>query len=72
EASGAMDPRELTAGVLRLLGLPQSEELPDPPSGCSWPAPPDVVASYGPRELSSVLPRSGDAYLKNLRSLGYL
>ncbi len=68
----AIEPQELTAALLRLLGLPQSHELPAPPAGCSWPAPPDVIPGFGPRATGEASLRSGDAYLENLRSLGYL
>ena len=68
----------LSSGLLRDLGLPQSAELPPPPQGCVWPAPPSRVASYGrrdtePADVSAAAHDQGDAeYLENLRSLGYL
>ena len=42
--------------VEALLGLPQSAELPPPPAGCAWPAPPAIVPSYGRPEE----PRAAD------------
>lgn len=65
-------PAAVASGLLRALGLPQSGELPAPPAGCAWPAPPVSVAAYGePNRPAPPLSESGE-YLKNLRSLGYL
>ena len=72
EAATPIEPRELSAALLRLLGLPQSRELPAPPAGCAWPSPPDVIAGFGPRAGGGSTLLGGEAYLNNLRSLGYL
>ncbi|HKI04453.1 MAG TPA: hypothetical protein VKK31_20915 [Thermoanaerobaculia bacterium] len=68
----ASSPEAVAAGLLRALGLPQSEELPPPPAGCRWAPPPVAVASYG--EPRRVAPRGLESaeYLQSLRSLGYL
>jgi len=74
EGLGAAEPWEahdLGALLLRLAGLPQSREIPHPPPGCTWPAPPLTVDSYGPRQ-PTVHPESADEYLEQLKSLGYL
>ncbi|MBV8199724.1 MAG: alkaline phosphatase family protein, partial [Acidobacteria bacterium] len=68
-------PEAITSGLLRTLGLPQSAELPPPPSQCSWPPPPATVAGFGRRQpgrLPGAPAEAGDEYLRNLRSLGYL
>ncbi len=77
-AAGAeVAPEAVAAGLLRVLGLPQSAELPLPPSRCRWPEPPARVGSYG-RPRGQPLPgtaesaAAGAEYLQNLRSLGYL
>lgn len=62
----------VASGLLRALGLPQSLELPLPPAGCAWPAPPATVPSYGRRGAANVSSAKSDEYLKNLKSLGYL
>ncbi len=72
--SGAAEvsPEAVSSAVFRLLGLPQSRELPPPPAGCLWPAPADEVESFGERLGTEAEVRGGDEYLKSLRSLGYL
>ncbi|HEV7515573.1 MAG TPA: hypothetical protein VGR07_04665 [Thermoanaerobaculia bacterium] len=68
-------PESVASALLRAVGLPQSAELPDPPAGCPWPAPPAVLPGYG-RPSSATSARgaaeAGGEYLDNLRSLGYL
>jgi hypothetical protein len=70
-----LTPESVASALLRAAGLPQSAELPAPPAGCSWPAPPAVLPGYG-RPMSARAARAqaeaGGEYLKNLRSLGYL
>lgn len=67
-----IEPAAVASAVLRALGLPQSEELPEPPAFCAFGRPPERVPSYGRR--SEVAPGAGSEgdYLENLRSLGYL
>jgi hypothetical protein len=65
-------PEAVAAGLLRALGLPQSEELPEPPAGCRWPDPPVVLPGYGEPLRRPALPAEGSEYLESLRSLGYL
>jgi hypothetical protein len=67
----AVLPEELAAALFRTVGLPQSEELPAPPSLCRWPAPPARVSGYGRRDAGAAAETS-DEYLRNLRSLGYV
>ncbi|MEM9291401.1 MAG: hypothetical protein AAGD01_06955 [Acidobacteriota bacterium] len=67
-----LDPESAVSGLFRLSGLPQSEELPPPPSLCPWPSPPATVETYGSREQSAGDEVQGEDYLENLRSLGYL
>jgi hypothetical protein len=62
----------VASSLLRALGLPQSGELPEPPAGCAWPAPPVTVPSYGEPNRPAPPLSEGGEYLKNLRSLGYL
>jgi hypothetical protein len=72
---GRLTPESVAAALLRAAGLPQSAELPDPPAGCPWPAPPAVLPGYGrPSTASSgrTPAEAGGEYLDNLRSLGYL
>jgi hypothetical protein len=70
--SDRIAPGAIAAALLRALGLPQSAELPEPPSGCAWPEPPARVPTYGERFAPRAPGAEGDEYLKNLRSLGYL
>ncbi len=65
-------PEAVASALLRALGLPQSEELPSPPPGCRWPAPPVVVAGYGEPRRSAPPGAESAEYLESLRSLGYL
>lgn len=69
-------PEAAASALLRALGLPQSEELPEPPAVCAWPSPPARIAGYGERREPSGVVAGGDAageeYLDSLRSLGYL
>ena len=72
---GTVPPEAVASALLRALGLPQSAELPAPPSGpsgCRWSPPPVVVAGFG--EPNRVAPRGPESeeYLRSLRSLGYL
>ena len=62
----------VASALLRALGLPQSGELPAPPAGCAWPAPPVTVPGYGEPDRPAPPLSEGGEYLKNLRSLGYL
>jgi hypothetical protein len=69
---GVTTPEAVGSGVLRALGLPQSQELPPPAAGCRWAPPPVVVPGYGePRRGIPQGPESAE-YLQSLRSLGYL
>jgi hypothetical protein len=72
---GRIAPEAIAAALLRALGLPQSEELPPPPSGpsgCRWAPPPVVVAGYGVPRRGAPAGPEGAEYLESLRSLGYL
>lgn len=68
----AVTPEAVASALLRALGLPQSAELPPPPPGCRWPAPPVTLAGYGVRGRQAVSAAEGSEYLESLRSLGYL
>jgi hypothetical protein len=65
-------PEAVAAGLLRALGLPQSAELPAPPPGCRWAAPPVVLAGYGEPRRAQPPGLGSREYLESLRSLGYL
>jgi hypothetical protein len=65
-------PEEIAAGLFRAVGLPQSAELPAPPTVCPWPEPPARVPSFGRREGAAPGGAGSDEYLQNLRSLGYV
>ena len=65
-------PEAVASGLLRALGLPQSEQLPMPPQACYWPEPPVVVSGYGERGRQTTQGPEGREYLESLRSLGYL
>jgi len=67
-----IEPEQVASALLRVLGLPQSRELPEPPGFCTWPEPPAVVPTYGERSSEPPEGESSGAYLENLRSLGYL
>lgn len=67
-----MIPEQVAAALLRVLGLPQSAELPEPPAGCAWEPPPARVTSYGERRPARAPAESSEEYLRNLRALGYL
>lgn len=70
---GELVPEQVAAALVRALGLPQSAELPEPPAGCAWPAPPAEVATFGSREhRGAAAGQEGGEYLESLRSLGYL
>ncbi|HZF10411.1 MAG TPA: alkaline phosphatase family protein [Thermoanaerobaculia bacterium] len=71
-ARGRLAPESLAAGLLRAAGLPQSAELPAPPAGCPWPAPPAALAGFGRPRPPQAAAEAGGEYLANLRSLGYL
>ncbi len=72
DAAATLDLRSLAAGLLRATGLPQSAELPEPPSACQWSDPPTRVESYGrPRSRRQPV-ELGKEYLEGLQSLGYL
>jgi len=58
--------------LLRVLGLPQSRELPPPLGVCAWPEPPAIVATYGEPHGPAPSRAEGGEYLESLRSLGYL
>jgi hypothetical protein len=72
ESRARTDPGAVAAGLLRALGLPQSEELAAPPAACEWPPPAATVATYGQRAAPPRAPAAGDEYLESLRALGYL
>lgn len=68
-----VDPRALTAGLFRVLGLPQSAQLAEPPALCTWPEALTRIPSFGRRQPAAppgIL--DSDEYLQSLRSLGYL
>ncbi|HKV12732.1 MAG TPA: hypothetical protein VJ725_31595 [Thermoanaerobaculia bacterium] len=65
-------PEAVASGLLRALGLPQSEELPPPPAVCRWAPAPVTVSGYGQPRSPKPSGQEGGEYLKNLRSLGYL
>jgi hypothetical protein len=67
-----LTPESVASALLRAAGLPQSAELPAPPTGCPWPAPPAVLAGYGRPTSARAQAEAGGEYLENLRSLGYL
>jgi hypothetical protein len=67
-----LTPESVAAALLRAAGLPQSAELPEPPAGCPWPAPPAVLPGYGRPSSARAQTDAGGEYLENLRSLGYL
>lgn len=69
---GNATPESVAAALLRALGLPQSEELPQPPEGCRWAPPPVAVAGYGEPRRGAPQGIESAEYLENLRSLGYL
>jgi hypothetical protein len=71
-ATGDITATQVASALLRALGLPQSRELPPPPSACRFAPPPLTVATYGQPERAVSLGREGGEYLKSLRSLGYL
>jgi hypothetical protein len=71
-AHAMVRPEAVAAALLRALGLPQSEELPQPPSGCAWAPPPVVVAGYGAPRRDAPARLEGAEYLASLRALGYL
>ncbi len=61
----------VAAGLIRDLGLPQSAELAEPPTACSWPEPPARLPTLGVRGAGASS-QEGDEYLRSLRALGYL
>jgi len=68
----SISPEAVASGLLRALGLPQSRELPPPPTGCGWSPAAATVPGYGePRQRRSSTTQ-GSEYLESLRSLGYL
>jgi hypothetical protein len=69
---GATEPEAVASGLLRALGLPQSQELPPPPAGCRWAPAQSVIPGYGEPRQGRGPSQQGEEYLKNLRSLGYL
>lgn len=71
-AGGEIAAAQIGSALLRALGLPQSRELPPPPSNCRFAPPPLTVATYGEPHRPGPLGREGGEYLKSLRSLGYL
>jgi hypothetical protein len=69
---GTLIAAEAVASILlRVLGWPQSAELPEPPALCPWPEPSARIASYGVKLDEATGPAS-EEYLETLRSLGYL
>lgn len=72
EARPRLEPAQAAAALARAAGLPQSRELPEPPSFCPWPAAPATVDGYGERRAPAAPAGDSDAYLESLRSLGYL
>lgn len=71
-AGGLPEAGAVASSLLRILGLPQSRELPPPLPGCEWPRPPAVVATYGEPRAQAPSRAEGGEYLESLRSLGYL
>ena len=72
---GILPPEAVAAALLRSLGLPQSAELPPPPSGpsgCRWEPPTVTVAGYGEPNRGVPQGPESEEYLRSLRSLGYL
>jgi hypothetical protein len=72
ETGGTLPPEAVASALLRALGLPQSAELPPPPSGCRWEPPPVIVAGYGEPNRGTPQGPESEEYLRSLRSLGYL
>jgi hypothetical protein len=72
EGGPEVAPEAIAAALMRVLGLPQSAELPEPPALCTWPEAPARVSGYGERQPTAELPGDSGTYLENLRSLGYL
>lgn len=66
-----IEPAQVASALVRAFDLPQSREWPPPPDVCDWPAASLEIDTYGVRDPPS-LPDTGDEYLENLRSLGYL
>src|SRR5580693_9484151 len=62
-----ISPAAVASGLLRTLGLPQSAELPPPPGGCAWPAPPTTVSGFGEPGGRQARPGQGTEYLEDLR-----
>ncbi|MCB1055684.1 MAG: alkaline phosphatase family protein [Acidobacteria bacterium] len=68
-----VEPHDLTAALLRVLGLPQSSQLPEPPGACGWPEAPARIQAFGRRQPAAPSATSdSEEYLQSLRSLGYL
>lgn len=65
-------PEAVASSLLRALGLPQSRELPPPPSGCRWSPAHTVLSGYGEPRRRRASEAEGGEYLQSLRSLGYL
>lgn len=71
DEEGIVEPAQIGSAVLRLLGLPQSREVPKP-MGCGWRKPSMTVESYGRRTAAGADGAESAEYLENLKSLGYL
>lgn len=61
----------IAAGLMRDLGLPQSAQLGEPSTSCSWPEPPARLPTLGIRGAGAATD-GGEEYLRSLRALGYL
>lgn len=70
-AAPPLAPGAAAAAAMRVLGLPQSLELPPPPAACDWPEPPIVLPGYG-RRHGAAIDVDAEEYLHSLRSLGYV
>lgn len=72
-SEGEVSPEQIGATIMRMLGLPQSRELPEPAEICRWPAPSMRLESFGERPAGTAeAAEQGEEYLENLKSLGYL
>ncbi|MEL7061434.1 MAG: hypothetical protein AAGN46_15530, partial [Acidobacteriota bacterium] len=73
EAAGEpLTPAQLGAAAARAVGLPQSAELPAPPT-CRWPGAGLSLDTFGSRPVEDTSrDRSSEEYLEQLQSLGYL
>jgi len=70
--ASSLTPEAIASGLARALGLPQSDELPPPPSACAWGPPAARVAGFGEPGVQQAAPVQGQEYLQGLHALGYL